>query len=107
MAPRREPADIIVLHIESQTSMNETGPDASAAIPFTSEPFGLIVLKSYPIPPPCCIVKAASFSISKMPLMLSGITPITKQLNSVTLRFVPDPAVILPAGKNLKSVKAL
>ena len=32
---------------------------------------------------------------------------ITKQLNNVTLRFVPDPAVILPAGKNLKSVKAL
>jgi len=65
------------------------------------------VEKSYPMPPPCCMVKAASLSISKMPPMLSGIVPITKQLNSVTLRAVPAPAVMRPAGKYLKSSSAL
>jgi hypothetical protein len=44
------------------------------------------------MPPPCCMVSAASFSASKMPAMLSGIVPITKQLNSVTDRPVPAPA---------------
>ena len=58
------------------------------------------------MPPPCCIVNAASLSISKMPPMLSGIVPITKQLNNVTLRSVPAPAVIRPAGRNLKSESA-
>ena len=106
IAPRREPADIIVRHIASQTSINDNGPDASAATPLTSAPLGRIVLKSYPMPPPCCIVSAASLSMSKMPPILSGIVPITKQLNIVTLRAVPAPAVIRPAGRNLKSSRA-
>ena len=106
IAPRLDPALMIVRHIESQTSMKESGPEASAATPFTIAPFGLIVEKSYPIPPPCCIVSAASFNILKMPSMSSGIVPITKQLNKVTFRFVPAPAVIRPAGKNLKSSSA-
>ena len=46
------------------------------------------------MPPPCCMVSAASFSASKMPPMLSGTVPMTKQLNSVTDRPVPAPAVI-------------
>ena len=58
------------------------------------------------MPPPCCMVSAASFSISKMPPMLSGIVPMTKQLNSVTERAVPAPAVMRPAGRYLKSSRA-
>ena len=107
IAPRREPADMIVRHIASQTSMNERGPEASAATPFTPAPLGRMVEKSYPMPPPCCIVSAASLSISKMPPMLSGIVPITKQLNNVTDRSVPAPAVMRPAGRYLKSSSAL
>ena len=97
---------MIVRHMASQTSMNDSGPDASAATPFTSAPLGRMVEKSYPIPPPCCMVSAASFSMSKIPPMLSGIVPITKQLNSVTDRAVPAPAVIRPAGRYLKSSSA-
>ena len=40
IAPRREPADMIVRHIASQTSINDNGPEASAATPLTSAPFG-------------------------------------------------------------------
>ena len=97
---------MIVRHIASQTSMNDSGPEASAATPFTSAPLGRMVEKSYPIPPPCCMVSAASFSMSKIPPMLSGIVPMTKQLNSVTDRAVPAPAVIRPAGRYLKSSSA-
>ena len=40
IAPRRAPADMMVRHMESQTSMNDSGPDASAPTPFTGAPFG-------------------------------------------------------------------
>ena len=46
MAPRRDPADMIVRHIASHTSMKESGPEASAATPFTSAPRGRMVEKS-------------------------------------------------------------
>ena len=46
MAPRREPADMIVRHMASQTSMKLSGPEASAATPFTSAPLGRMVEKS-------------------------------------------------------------
>ena len=46
MAPRLEPADMMVRHIESQTSMKLKGPDASAPTPFTGAPFGRKVEKS-------------------------------------------------------------
>ena len=39
--------------------------------------------------------------------MSSGIVPMTKQLNSVTLRPVPAPAMTRPAGRNLKPDKRL
>ena len=107
MAPRRDPALMIVRHIESQTSIKERGPEASAPTPFTGEPFGRRVEKLYPIPPPCCMVSAASLSAKNMPDISSGILPITKQLNKVTLRSVPAPEMIRPAGKKQKSVKAL
>ena len=90
---------MMVRHIASQTSMKLSGPEASAATPFTSAPRGRMVEKSYPMPPPCCIVSAASLSMSKMPPMLSGMVPMTKQLNSVTDRPVPAPAVMRPAGR--------
>ena len=52
------------------------------------------------------MVRAASFNASKMPAMLSGIVPMTKQLNSVTERPVPAPAMIRPAGRKRKSSSA-
>ncbi len=41
-----------------------------------------------------------------MPAMSSGIVPMTKQLNRVTARSVPAPAMIRPAGRNRKSASA-
>ena len=46
IAPRRDPADMMVRHIASHTSMKDSGPEASAATPFTSAPRGRMVLKS-------------------------------------------------------------
>ena len=42
----KDPADMTVLHIESQQSMNESGPLANAPTPLTSAPLGRIVEKS-------------------------------------------------------------
>ena len=106
MAPRRDPALIIVRHIESQTFINDSGPDASAPTPSTGAPFGRRVEKSYPIPPPCCIVSAASRKPENIPDMSSAISPITKQLNKVTDRSVPAPEIIRPAGKNRAPFRA-
>ena len=100
IAPRLEPALIIVRHIESHTSIKVKGPEASAPTPITGAPLGLRVEKSYPIPPPCCIVSAASLRCSNIPSILSGMHPITKQLNKVTSLPVPAPANIRPAGRN-------
>ena len=72
----------------------------------TRAPFGRSVEKSWPMPPPCCIVSAASFSAWKMPSRLSGMVPMTKQLNRVTLRSVPAPARIRPAGMKRMSAIA-
>ncbi len=46
IAPRRLPADMIVRHIASHTSIKLSGPLASADTPLTSAPLGRIVLKS-------------------------------------------------------------
>jgi len=46
IAPRRLPADMIVRHIASQTSMKDKGPEASAATPWTTAPRGRMVEKS-------------------------------------------------------------
>jgi hypothetical protein len=46
MAPRRWPADMMVRHIASQTSMKVRGPEASAPTPFTGAPLGRSVEKS-------------------------------------------------------------
>ena len=46
IAPRRDPADMMVRHMLSHTSMNDNGPEASALTPFTAAPFGRSVEKS-------------------------------------------------------------
>ena len=46
IAPRRCPADMIVRHMASHTSMKDSGPDASAPTPLTSAPLGRSVEKS-------------------------------------------------------------
>jgi hypothetical protein len=46
IAPRRAPADMMVRHMASQTSMKESGPEASAATPRTGAPLGRMVEKS-------------------------------------------------------------
>ena len=43
---RRAPADMMVWHIASHTSMKESGPEASAPTPFTAAPLGRSVEKS-------------------------------------------------------------
>jgi len=40
IAPRRAPADMMVRHIASHTSMKDSGPEASAPTPLTGAPFG-------------------------------------------------------------------
>jgi hypothetical protein len=46
---------------------------------------GLMVEKSYPIPPPNLIVSAALVAAFMMPSILSSIVSDTKQLNAVVL----------------------
>ena len=46
MAPRREPALMIVRHMASHTSMKLIGPEASAPTPCTGAPRGLRLEKS-------------------------------------------------------------
>jgi hypothetical protein len=99
MAPRLDPADMMVRHMASHTSMNDSGPEASAPTPATGAPLGRKVEKSCPMPPPCCSVSAASFRPWKMPGIESSSVPMTKQLNNVTLRPVPAPARMRPAGR--------
>ena len=106
MAPRRAPADMMVRHMASHTSMKLTGPDASAPMLLTRAPFGRSVEKSWPMPPPCCMVSAASLTFSKIEPRSSSMQPITKQLKSVTPRPVPAPARMRPAGRKAKSTMA-
>jgi len=40
IAPRRAPADMMVRHIASHTSMKDSGPEASAPTPLTGAPLG-------------------------------------------------------------------
>ena len=54
------------------------------------------------MPPPCCIVSAASRRWAKMPPMSSGIAPITKQLNSVTSRAGPGAGDDPPGRQELE-----
>ena len=103
MAPRRAPADMMVPHMASQTSMKLSGPEASAPMLRTGAPCGLSVEKSMPTPPPCCMVSAASRRFAKMAPRSSSMRPMTKQLNRVTARPVPAPARIRPAGRKPKS----
>ena len=58
------------------------------------------------MPPPCCIVSAASFTASKMAPRSSSTRPMTKQLKRVTARSLPAPARMRPAGRKPKSAIA-
>ena len=40
IAPRRAPADMMVRHMLSHTSMKDSGPEASAPTPCTGAPLG-------------------------------------------------------------------
>ncbi len=97
---------MMVRHMASHTSMKLTGPEASAPMLFTGAPLGRRVEKSWPMPPPCCMVRAASLTLSKMEPRSSSMRPITKQLKSVTARPVPAPARMRPAGRKAKSAMA-
>jgi len=103
IAPRRPPVASTVAHIEFHSRMNETGPEATEPDAVAGEPRGRSVEKSQPMPPPCCSVSADSSSARKMPAIESSMSPITKQLQSVTRRPVPAPARMRPPGRNAKS----
>ena len=99
IASRRDLADIIVRHIESQMSVKLNRPDASAATPLTLAPFDRMVEKLYPIPPPCCIVGTASRNAAKTLDIESEIVPITKLLKKVPCHPFQALAIIRLAGK--------
>ena len=106
IAPRLAPADMMVRHIASHTSMNESGPEASAPTPRTGEPFGPEGRE--------IVADAAALLHGQRGLAQMGedraesspISPMTKQLNSVTRRSVPAPDRMRPAGWNRKSSSA-
>jgi hypothetical protein len=72
--------------------MKETASEAMFPAPFAGVPRGRSVEKSTPMPLPCCMVSAVSCKARKIRGIESPIVPMTKQLNSVTLRAVPVPA---------------
>ena len=74
MAPRREPPLMMVPHMACQISMKESGPEATEATPATSAPLGRRVVKSVPMPPPCCMVRAARVLAAMIPAMESSTT---------------------------------
>ena len=97
-APRLCPAELIVLHTASKIPMKLRGPLERLSKPLMSAPDGRSVLKSYPIPPPSCIVLAACCAANMMPSMLSGIVIETKQLYGVTRLGAPIADCTRPAG---------
>ena len=105
MAPRRarrhDGAAHGVPHVHEADRPGGVRPDAGDA-----RPFGRSVEKSWPMPPPCCIVSAASFTASKMAPRSSSTRPMTKQLKRVTARSLPAPARMRPAGRKPKSAIA-
>ena len=60
IAPRRGPISVTVAHICSHSCMNDTGPDERPPVASVFAPFGRNGEKSVPMPPPSCIVTAAS-----------------------------------------------
>jgi len=75
IAPRREPVERMVPHIESQICMKDNGPDAMPPVPRALVPRGRSVEKSTPIPPPFCMVTAASSRARKIPGIESSTGP--------------------------------
>jgi len=75
IAPRREPVERMVPHIESQICMKDNGPDAMPPVPRALVPRGRSVEKSTPILPPFCIVTAASSRARKIPGIESSTGP--------------------------------
>ncbi len=63
------------------TSMNETGPDATPMVERTTSPDGRRRENAKPVPPPVCWIIAAHFTASKISGMASP-TGSTKQAES-------------------------
>ncbi len=85
--------------------MKGSGPAATDPVATAAAPHGRRREKSQPMPPPCCMVTAVSFSESRMLSIESRSGPATKQLKSVTRLPVPAPANMRPPGKKRKSDK--
>ena len=69
LAPRRTPPCRIASVAVLNTSMNETGPDATPMVERTTSPDGRSRENAKPVPPPVCWIIAAHFTASK----ISGI----------------------------------
>src|SRR4030042_5110798 len=77
--------------------MTATGPQARPEVVATKSPFGRILPKEKPTPPPFFLRIEDSLTTSKIPSTLSGIGK-TKQLANWLLT-VPALASVLPPGK--------
>ena len=69
LAPRRTPPCRIASVAVLNTSMNETGPEATPMVDATTSPDGRSRENEKPVPPPVCWIIAAHFTASK----ISGI----------------------------------
>jgi hypothetical protein len=81
LAPRRVPPWRIASVAALNTSMKETGPEATPRVEATRSPAGRRRLKAKPVPPPLIWIIAAHFTASKIPGMESS-TGRTKQAES-------------------------
>ena len=80
-APRRRPPSLMFSVAQSNTRMNETGPDASPPVEPTTSPRGRRCEKEKPVPPPVRWMSAIALSPAKIDSMLSS-TGTTKQAPS-------------------------
>lgn len=81
LAPRRRPPSLMFSVAQSNTRMNETGPDASPPVEPTTSPRGRRCEKEKPVPPPVRWTRAIARSPAKIDSMLSS-TGTTKQAAS-------------------------
>ena len=106
MAPRRWPADMIVRHMASHTSMKLTGPDASRRCSAPARPRAAAWRSRDRCRRPAAWSARLPSRCRRWRARSSSIAPMTKQLKSVTLRPVPAPARMRPAGRKPKSAIA-
>ena len=72
MAPRLVPPCLTASVAALNTLINETGPDETPIVDFTTLFLGLNLENEKPVPPPDLWIRAVFFIVSKMPSKLSS-----------------------------------